>query len=1002
MAWWKQSLSQKSTGLGYGSGFIGTEVISFSKLAINILNVVPNSPVLIPSRLDSLCVREAIERVSDEQTLSYFEPIREKPGTLAVIEKSIHTLQRACITPQMLKDEAADDPKAADTAAVYCKYLEILGEHHWVGSAGLLNAAAQILSQQHTPLVSCPLFIVDGFNELTKDCRNLLKALTPYCDEILITLPSRPDSDNLTDRRILDNGSVICSELDAEIIMPQNQPLKSDVFRLAESVFYPSQTHNGTKMMVSDDHFLMIEASSRSTEVREALRKLKKRFVHEKLRAADCAVFVTDMNAYVPVLRQFGREMGIPLRFSQKQPLSGSPAASALMRLLKLSPDFETLEVLSVLRLPFLSGCPDPEDNSGENYSTDLFTLDRIGRKMNVLNGMDDWKSAFKDAMKSAPECINRNTEDSTDVDEDGKLYEYPEKKKLERIQNSFLKFAELLTPPDGLLSRASWVAWLEKILTAIRFYEQIEDRNGRSFQSDFRALLKRIIFCEEKLSLPAVSYAEFLSELETELESSAQTEPEYAADRIFVGDISQTSGCRWKLVVLIGFAEGVFPRAEHEDLILTNALREKLSLPREIDQQLLFHHALTRSDSVMILTRPQKTDKGEEWPASIYWQTLRENLADHANLYSVTENMPIIPASPEEFAFRLARSGQKDLQEDIPGLDREKINKLLENARHEQMCLQLQSAGKYNPETDTELKSALSDPVRDAVPYSCSAIETWLTCPFKYFLMKKLHLEQPQEPGTGMDAAQIGTMNHRVMELTFAPGTVFSSKEQSLEKASEIIEKVFADAPAEFGFKASELWEFEKDKYRQKLLESIDKMFEAKRTAMPVNSSWSVVGAEMEFGYPDKGYQNTEPLTVETTAGPIQIRGVIDRVDRCDNGMLRVVDYKTGLSGFGKEEIEAGAHIQAGVYAAAVVHALQLGTKCEGLYWSINYKTVKEYTMYDSETQETIPNIEFLNKFAEGIRDASYPAESAGGTCPDYCPAAGWCKKYVRREFYG
>ena len=92
MAWWKQSLSQKSTGLGYGSGFIGTEVISFSKLAINILNVVPNSPVLIPSRLDSLCVREAIERVSDEQTLSYFEPIREKPGTLAVID-NYHCLE---------------------------------------------------------------------------------------------------------------------------------------------------------------------------------------------------------------------------------------------------------------------------------------------------------------------------------------------------------------------------------------------------------------------------------------------------------------------------------------------------------------------------------------------------------------------------------------------------------------------------------------------------------------------------------------------------------------------------------------------------------------------------------------------------------------------------------------------------------------------------------------------------------------------------------------------
>jgi hypothetical protein len=57
---------------------------------------------------------------------------------------------------------------------------------------------------------------------------------------------------------------------------------------------------------------------------------------------------------------------------------------------------------------------------------------------------------------------------------------------------------------------------------------------------------------------------------------------------------------------------------------------------------------------------------------------------------------------------------------------------------------------------------------------------------------------------------------------------------------------------------------------------------------------------------------------------------------------------------------------------------------------------------LYDPQNDQKFPNIEFLNRFAEGIRDAAYPADPAGGTCPDYCPAAPWCRKYVRRQFYG
>ena len=1004
MAYWKQMLSRKSWTAGRGGGFIGTEVMSFSKLAMEVLNAADRTPQLIPGRLDSLCIKEAVSSASEKQPFQYFGPISRKPGLFSVFEKTIRLLQHGCVTPEKLAETAANDPKAADAARVYREYLDMLKKNNWIGSAGLLSAAAEHLKQDPSAFSRCPLLVVDGFDELTQDCLSFLRVLSPLCDDMLITLPADPDSDDPTDLRIMKNADKICAELNAVRVFPCRKP-DSDILQLAENVFYPKAkpaADGGKKMTVSRDAFLMIEASSGTTEVREALRELKRRILEGELHPSDCAVFVPDMNTYAPILRQFGREMDIPLRFSRKRSLSESPAASALKRLLHLAQDFETMKVLSVLRLPFFSGRPDPEDPFGGSYSADLFVIDQIGRKMNVISGLEEWSTAFAKALDKAPCDPKPESEDSEDtVDpDDGKVYEYPVKSKLKRIQRSFETFAGLLTPPEGNLSRAEWINRLESLLKTIRFYEQIEDRNERSFESDFRSMLKRIIFCEEKLSQGPVSYAEFLSELESELDAAVQTEPKSAADRIFVGDISETSGCRRKLVILTGFAEGLFPRAEHEDLILTDALRDKLGISGDMDQHLLFHHAVTRSETGLVITRPVKTDKGEEWPASIYWLTLRGQLEKDANLKTVTESTTVTPASMDEFAFRLARGGglnKGNVPESVSG----KLQTMLKTAAAELNRLKEQTAGMYTPETDhSALKAAVSDPVRDAKPYSCSVIETWLTCPFKYFLLKKLQLEQPKEPGTGPDAAQIGTLNHAVMELTFPPGTVFSSKEEALEKANKNFDHVFENPPDEFCFRESELWPYEKEKYRQKLLESIEKMFSSPKN-MPVNSRWMSVGTELKFGYPEEGKENAEPLVVETESGPIRIRGIIDRVDRNDDGLMRVVDYKTSLSSFKKEALEAGAHIQAGVYAAAVVHALHMGTVCEGLYWGINDKSVKGYVKYDSGKGDAVPNLEFLNKFTAGIRDASFNAEPAGGDCPDYCPAALWCKKYVRRNKY-
>ena len=114
MAYWKQVLAHNPKGSGHTSGFIGTEILSFGKFAAELMNTVPGSPELIPARLDSLCVREAMKRAAAEKPLEYFDPIFDKPGVPSVLEQTFRVLERECITPEKLAEVGEKSLKRKD------------------------------------------------------------------------------------------------------------------------------------------------------------------------------------------------------------------------------------------------------------------------------------------------------------------------------------------------------------------------------------------------------------------------------------------------------------------------------------------------------------------------------------------------------------------------------------------------------------------------------------------------------------------------------------------------------------------------------------------------------------------------------------------------------------------------------------------------------------------------------------------------------------------------
>jgi RecB family exonuclease len=169
--------------------------------------------------------------------------------------------------------------------------------------------------------------------------------------------------------------------------------------------------------------------------------------------------------------------------------------------------------------------------------------------------------------------------------------------------------------------------------------------------------------------------------------------------------------------------------------------------------------------------------------------------------------------------------------------------------------------------------------------PISVSAVESYLTCPFKYFAHYVLKLEEEREDEEVMDPKTQGQFVHAVFEAFFRSWQESGQRgitPDNLDEARELFVRVVEE-------KVRPLPEAEAALERTRLLGSsvaaglgeVVFQMEAERP-MPVR--------ERLLEYRLKG-----DFEFAGTEGPrrIALKGVADRIDLLEDGTMRLVDYK-------------------------------------------------------------------------------------------------------------
>ena len=164
--------------------------------------------------------------------------------------------------------------------------------------------------------------------------------------------------------------------------------------------------------------------------------------------------------------------------------------------------------------------------------------------------------------------------------------------------------------------------------------------------------------------------------------------------------------------------------------------------------------------------------------------------------------------------------------------------------------------------------------------PVSPSSLETWATCPYKFFLKRILGIAAPpEEEEDEMSASERGSLVHKILERFVREGN------QTDADLLELAETEFAIAEERGVTGYPLLWDMAKEDIRAGLKNFMDAEYEWLAGAANEASAEDSFGSGTEIG---------EVSVAIDDLGEIWFRGKIDRIDVVGDE-VRVRDFKTG-----------------------------------------------------------------------------------------------------------
>ena len=245
------------------------------------------------------------------------------------------------------------------------------------------------------------------------------------------------------------------------------------------------------------------------------------------------------------------------------------------------------------------------------------------------------------------------------------------------------------------------------------------------------------------------------------------------------------------------------------------------------------------------------------------------------------------------------------------------------------------------------------------------------------------------------MDALQLGTLYHEILEQTYARigGAITPER---LDEALALLDQVAAErmpsAPKRLRFRASAQWDEAQTVLKRKLERLIRDDFGGSNPldkAFP-GEARQIYRQELKFGLDDQ-----PPVTLDLDGARLRVRGAIDRIDRQGDRAI-LIDYKTGSTPIRAEEIAQGRNFQMLIYLLAARELIDQAV-AGGVFWQIGGRSLGDLRAEDADIIEQ--GVQHIARYLELIRSgdfATHAVKREEGKCTRYCEFHQLCRIHV------
>ncbi|WP_264844519.1 helicase-exonuclease AddAB subunit AddB [Caldinitratiruptor microaerophilus] len=946
-------------------GFVRAHVLSFRRLAWRVLTEVGGAARPAIGELGRrMVLRALLARRAGE--LRLFRRVAGRPGFPGRLARSLSEMHAYGVTPDRLEAArraleeagAGDSPLAAklhDLALLFADFRAYLAGRFTDPDDSLTLLARQLPSSS---LVRGAEVRVDGFQGFTPQEFAVLEALLPVARRVEVALT--------LDGRLLDRLDAGVEPAPEDVFHPtaatyvrlrriaRQQGVRVEPprvldggdppvrFRAAPALAHLERAYfdpGAVPLSGPAPEVALVTARNRRAEVEAAAREILRLVREEGYRFRDIAVIVRDLGEYHDLVAAVFASQGIPHFVDRRRPVLHHPLVELVRSALEVVISDWAYEPVFRLLKTDLVPVPRADVDVLENYVLEhgirgpawyrpepwrfrrRFTLDEDG-------GPSEAEAAWLAE-------VNRIRDGATAA--------------LRELQER-LGPARRAPAPVRALAEA-----LHGFLEALGVHGQLlhwsaeADARGdpdaaQEHMQVYGGVLELLDQVVESLGDQAMTLAEFLEVVEAGLEGLEVGLIPPGLDQVVVGSVERSRHPDLRAAFVLGVADGVFPRAGSEDVILSDPDRDRLAelglelgpTARQVtlEEQFRVYLALTRARERLWLSCPLADDRGRAvWPSSVFVR-VQELLpeAPRRHMEAAGEDDPAGAATIPELAGRVAARLRRALEPSSAGFPATGTGPMGVSGESLEPWLKvyqwlvtdpaaaplarpvLSSLAYRNdpPPVDPEVAGRLyGGPV---IRTSVTRLESLAACPFQHFAAHGLGLRERAVFQVG--PPQLGFVQHAALQrlahdLERDPAGWEGLDAAEAERRIGALLDDLAPRLRGEGLVPTGLERYLMRQVRRSLAGAVLVLAEHAR-----RGRFRPVAVELPFGEADG-------LPGLAVAGPggrqVVLRGRIDRVDAAEGPggrlYLRVVDYKSTARALRAAELYHGLSLQLAVY---------------------------------------------------------------------------------------